>query len=143
MNIGKVEKEILKLEKTKASQKNNISTRIMKENIDIFADFLCSSINSTIKPASFFSSLKLVDVTPLHKKGREDMKENFMPVSILPTLSKLFEKCMFAQMSNFFDNIFWNQQCGFRKGCSTQHCLLVMFETWKRSLDKGKFLVLY
>ena len=45
---------------------------------------------------------------------------------------------MFAQMSTFFNNIFSNQQCGFRKGCSTQHCLLVMLETWKRSVDKGK-----
>ena len=45
---------------------------------------------------------------------------------------------MLAQMSTFFNNIFSNQQCGFRKGCSTQHCLLVMLETWKRSVDKGK-----
>ena len=41
-------------------------------------------------------------------------------------------------MSTFFDNIFPNQQCGFRKGYSTQHCLLVMLETWKRSSDKDK-----
>ena len=114
MNFGKVEKEILKLDKTKASQKTDISTRI----IDIFADFLCTSINSAIKSSGFPSSLKLVDVTPMHKKGRKDMK-NF------------FEKCM-------FDNIFLNQQCSFRKRYSTQHCLLVMLETWKRSVDKGK-----
>ena len=66
------------------------------------------------------------------------MKENFRPVSILPTLSKMFEKCMFTQMSTFSDNIFSNQQCDFRKGCSTQHCLLVMLETWKRSVNKSK-----
>ena len=41
-------------------------------------------------------------------------------------------------MSTFFDNIFSNQQCGFRKGHSTQHCPLVMLETWKNSVDKGK-----
>ena len=46
---------------------------------------------------------------------------------------------MFAEMSAFFDNIFSNQQCGFRKRYSTQHCLLVMLETWKSSVDKGKF----
>ena len=114
MNFGKVEKEILKLDKTKASQKTDISTRI----IDIFADFLCTSINSAIKSSGFPSSLKLVDVTPMHKKGRKDMK-------------KIFKKCM-------FDNIFLNQQCSFRKRYSTQHCLLVMLETWKRSLDKSK-----
>ena len=66
------------------------------------------------------------------------MKENFRPVSILPTLSKIFEKCMFAQMSTFFDNIFSNQQCGFRKGYSIQHCLLVMLKTGRSPVDKGK-----
>ena len=45
VNTGEVEKEILKLYKTKASQKTNITTRIIKENIDIFTDFLCTSIN--------------------------------------------------------------------------------------------------
>ena len=133
MNFGGVEKEILKLDKTKALQKTDIPTRIIMENIDIFADFLCTSINSAIKSSSFPSSLKLADVTPVHKKERKDMKENFRSVSILTTLSKFFEKCMFAQMSTFFDNIFSNQQRGFRKGYSTQYCLLVMLETWKRS----------
>ena len=115
VNFGEVEKEILKLDKTKASQKTDIPTRIIKENIDIFADFLCTSINSAIKSSSFLSSLKLADVTPVHKKERKDMKENFRSVSILTTLSKFFEKCMFAQMSTSFDNIFSNQQCRFRK----------------------------
>ena len=138
MNIGEVEKEILKSDETKATQKTDILTRIFKENIDIFTDFLCTSINSVIKSSSFPSALKLADVTPVHKKGRKDMKENFRPVSILPTLSKIFEKCMFAQMSTFFDNIFSNEQCGFLKGYSTQHCPLVVLETWKRSADKGK-----
>ena len=122
VNIEEVEKEILKLNKIKASQKTDIPTRTIKENIDIFADFLCTSRNSAIKSSGFLSSWKLADVTPLHKKGRKDMKENFRPVSILPTLSKIFEKCLFAKCLPY----------------STQHCLLVMLETWKRSVDKGK-----
>ena len=69
VNIGEVEKEMLKLDKTKASQKTDIPTRIIKENIDICADFLCTSINRAIKSSSFPSSLKLADVTPVHKKG--------------------------------------------------------------------------
>ena len=98
-NFGEVEK---KSNKTKASQKTDTPTRIIKENIDMFADFLCTSINSAIKSSRFPSSLKLAEVTPVHKKGRKDMKENFRPVSLLPTLSKIFEKCMFAQISTFF-----------------------------------------
>ena len=86
VNIEKVEKQILKLDKTKASRKADIPTRIIKANIDIFADILCTSINSAIKSLSFPSSLKLADVKPVHEKGKKDMKENFRSVSILPTL---------------------------------------------------------
>ena len=78
MSSGEVEKEILKLDKTEASQKTDIPTRIIKENIDIFAD-----LNSAIKSSNFSSPLKLADVTHVHKKGSKDIKEDFRPVSIL------------------------------------------------------------
>ena len=45
---------------------------------------------------------------------------------------------MFKEMSQFFDKIFSKYQCGFRKGFSTQQCLLAMLEKWKRSIDNGK-----
>ena len=61
-------------------------------------------------------------------------------MSILPNLSKIFEKCMFEQMSQFFENIFSKYQCGFRKGFSTQQCLLAMLEKWKRSVDNSKMI---
>ena len=38
-------------------------------------------------------------------------------------------------MSEFFDNIFSKYQCGFRKGYSARHCLLVMIEKWKKVVD--------
>ena len=79
---------------------NDTLTRIVKENADIFAEFLCKSVNAKFKLSMFFSSLKLADVTPLHKKGRKDLKE------ILPTLSEVFDWILFAQISVFFDNIF-------------------------------------
>ena len=80
----------------------------------------------------------MADVTPLHKKGKRDLKENYRPVSILPVFSKVFERSMFAQMSSFFDNVLSKQQCGFRKGYSTQHCLLALLEKWKRAVDSGQ-----
>ena len=45
---------------------------------------------------------------------------------------------MSEQMSQFFKNIFSKYQCAFRKGFSTQQCLLTMLEKWKRSVDKSK-----
>ena len=82
--------------------------------------------------------MKLADITALHKKGRKDNKENYRPVSILPTLSKIFERILFEQISGFFDNFLSEKQCGFRKGYSTQYCLVNLLEKWKSSVDKGK-----
>ena len=57
---------------------------------------------------------------------------------MLPTLSKVFERSMFMQMSSFFDDVFSKYQYGFRKGSSTQQCLLALLEKWKRSIYRGK-----
>ena len=134
----KIKKEINRLNKNKASQKSDIPTKIIHDNVDLFADFIVGSLKGTIKTSIFASCLKLADIAPLHKKGRKDNKENYRPVSILPTLSKIFEKILFEQMSVFFENFLSNQQCGFRKGYSTQHCLLNLLEKWKNCVDKGK-----
>ena len=134
----KIKKEINRLNKNKVSQKSDIPTKIIHDNVDLFADFIVGSLKGTIKTSIFSSCLKLADIAPLHKKGREDNKENYRPVSILPTLSKIFEKILFEQMSVFFENFLSSQQCSFRKRYSTQHCLLNLLEKWKNCVDKGK-----
>ena len=80
----------------------------------------------------------MADVTPLHKKGKKDLKGNHRPVSILPIVWKVFERSMFAQISSIFDNILSKQKCGFRKGYSTQQCLLTLLEKWKWTIDSGQ-----
>ena len=116
------EKEIFDLDTRKSCQISDIPTKIIKKNVHAFANFLCTSINGSVK-SSFPSCLKFADVTPLHNKGRKDAKQNYRPVSILQTLSKIFERSMFKKMFSFFEDIFSKHQCGFRKGFSTQKCL--------------------
>ena len=62
---------------------------------------------------------------------------------MLSNLPKVFEKIIHDQISVFFLDIFSNYQFGFRKGFSTQHCLIAIIEKWKKSVDnKGTFGVL-
>ena len=74
MDLASIEKEINNLKINKASQSSNIPTKTIKENVDIFAEFLWKSINSSIKSSTFLSCLKSADVTPLHKKGKKKTK---------------------------------------------------------------------
>ena len=117
---------------------SDISSRIIKKSADIFTDFLHSSFNNSIYQSEFPSILKLANVIHVFKKGDRNPKENYRPVSILPNISKIFERCTFRQISSSMDSYLSKQQCGFRKGCSTQYCLLVMLEKWKNGVNKGK-----
>ena len=58
-------------------------------------------------------------------------------MSILPVIFKTHDRLMYDQMYKHFDQIFSKFQCGFRKGFSTQNCLLYIIENWKESLDQG------
>ena len=70
-------------------------------------------------------------------------QKNLRPVSILPILSKLFERLIRKQLSEFFESMLSKLQCGFRKGYGTQHCLLMMLETWKEATDNKKAFEAY
>ena len=62
---------------------------------------------------------------------------NYRPISILPTLSKVYEKLLYHQMYPNFDKLFSKFQYGFVKGFNAQHCLITMIEKWWRSVDEG------
>ena len=68
------------------------------------------------------------------RKNLQLIKKTTRAVSILPVITKIFERLIFKQ-SMFFEPVFSKYQCGFRKGHSAQHCLLTMTEKWKNCLD--------
>ena len=80
--------------------------------------------------------MKYADVIPTHKKDDKTDKENYRPIRILPNHSKVYERLMYNQIYPYFDTLFSNFQCGFRKGFNAQHCLLAMIEKWHKTLDK-------
>ena len=100
-----IEKEILKLDANKRSQSSGIPIKLLKENVDIFSDFVCTNFNSSINMSKSPEDLKFADITPAYKKCKKDIKGNYRPVIILPNLSKIFKKHIFEQMSHFFENM--------------------------------------
>ena len=89
-----------------------------------------------VQSENFPSCLKWAEVTPIFRKGLRSQVGNYRPVSILPKVSKLFERPLFQKMSLFFDQIFLMYQCSFRKGINPQHCRIAMLEKWNLSKDK-------
>ena len=109
--------------------------KIMKDNKDLFFHILFSA---SFNNAGNKGVLKHADIKPIYKKESRNEKENYRPVSFLPNLSKIFARCTYDQLKNYFDKILSKYQCGFRNGFSTQHCLLAMIKKLRNSLDSGR-----
>ena len=77
----------------------------------------------------------ILDITDIILTGL--WKENYRPVSIISVVFKIFEFCLYDQIYQNIDDTLSSQEIGYRKGYSSQHLLITMFENWKKSLNKG------
>ena len=78
-------REILSLDTTKQCQDADRLTKILKENADIFSDFLFAYYNASIvKSSKFPSILTLADIIPVFMKGDKECKNNYRRVSTYP-----------------------------------------------------------
>ena len=100
----------------------DIPTRILKLSLDVISPFLTYCINICFNSCKFPNSLKLAEITPVPKKDDSHSASDYRPISILPLLSKIFEKVMADQLSKFFETKFSKLLCGFRKRHSCQPC---------------------
>ena len=80
----------------------------------------------------------MASITPVFRKNSRTSKHNYRPVSVLPVISKIIEHITCNQLSPFFESIFSKFQLSFRKGYSTQYCLVTMPEFWKKVVDENK-----
>ena len=138
MSTVQVGNEIKNLNTHKATNPNDIPAKIIIESNDIVAPYLSHIYTSSIQSRVFPNALKEADVTPIHKKGDSTEMANYRPISILPTDSKIFERNMYDQIYSYIEKHLSPYLCGFRKGYSTQHCLAVMVESWKKAIDNNK-----
>ena len=82
--------------------------------------------------------MKLAEITPVFKKKDPLNKENYKPVSVLPSISKIFEKLMQKPVYGFINNFLSPYLCDYRKGFSTRLALLSLMEKWEKVLyNKG------
>ena len=107
-----MEKDIQNIDLNKATTKNTIPPKILKVSSNTFAESLRNLFNECLITGNFPDNLKLADITPVFKKKDTLNKENCRPVSVLPSISKIF---------------------------STQLALISLIEKWKKASDHKDF----
>ena len=123
-----IKHEIGKLDPRKASVENDIPTKILIGSRDIVCVHLSKIYNNSKNDHIYPQTLKLADVTPVHKKEETTLLKNYRPISLIPVVSKLFERDMSVQILTYIDKFLSPYLFGYRKGYSTEQCLMVMLE---------------
>ena len=135
-----VEKEVRDLNSRKKGTFCNITPSEVKELPEIWLPVLNDTWNKElVNQCNFPNKLKLADITPVYKKDDATQDKNYRPVSVLPTVSKVFERLMQQQIQKYMDAHLSKYLCGYRRGYSTQTALSIFVEKWKEVLDKKGF----
>ena len=93
--------------------------------------------NQSLYTGIFPEKLKIAKVTPLFKHGEKNLTENYRPISLLASISKIFERVVFNQIYQYFveNNFLFDGQYGFRKHHSTELAALESFDRISNGLD--------
>ena len=106
----KVSIEILKMNQEKSS--TGVSIGLFKENLDICAPILTKIPNLCISDGIFPKELKLADISRIFKFADSTAKKNYRPISVLNSVSKLFERPIQHQLDQYFCKKLSDHLCG-------------------------------
>ena len=91
------------LDPKKAVGHDGISCKTIKLLAYVISPVLSDIFNHALQHGKFPDSFKVAKVIPLHKGGKSNVVNNYRPISILSTLSKLFEKVIDKRLVDFFE----------------------------------------
>lgn len=116
-----------------------ISTNAIKHLSEEITFPLTHLINLSITKSIFPTSLKVATVIPIYKQGCKNDINNFRPISLLSTFSKIFEKVLKKQLMKYLEdnNLLSKTQYGFRQNLSTSDAIDDIINTITKSLDGG------
>ena len=122
---------------------DGISNNLIKRIKDVLIKPLTLLINQMLSSGHFPSQLKISRVIPLFKSGDPELFSNYRPISLLPSLSKIFEQVIFNQLFNYMNNnkLLCLEQYGFRPGHSTELAALQLVNKITEQMDIGKILL--
>ncbi len=118
---------------------DGISTKLVKTIKDALIKPITIIINQMLNTGIFPEKLKIAKITPIHKKDDDCLFTNYRPISLLPAISKIFEKVIFKQLYEFFqkNKLFYYSQYGFRTEHSTEFAALEVIDRILVEMDKN------
>ena len=116
------------LEVGKATGSDEIPAKLLKETASVIAPSLCRIFKKKpLQLGSLPSNWKLANVVSVHKEGAKDHVENYRPISLLPIVSKIFERGGFNSIKDHLYQVISPKQHGF---CTARSCVTNLLEAF-------------
>ena len=145
LTFEKVKKEdiikiIENLKPKTSSGIDNISNKLLKLINYEIAEPLTCIVNQILETGIFPEKLKLAKVIPVYKKDEKFKLNNYRPISVLPSMSKVVERVIHQQLHSYFDKhkLYFQGQYGFRKDHNTELALLELIDRLTKTIDNGE-----
>ena len=131
-----------KLNIRKGTGLDGLGPKLLKLSANVIYKPITHIINTSIRTNVFPSILKKARITPLFKNGERENPNNYRPISVLPTISKLIERHVAKQLNTYLKHhdILYQTQSGFRENHSCHTALTKIIDTWLTELDKGNMV---
>ena len=132
-----VDKVIDSLKNKHSSGYDGLSSCLIKTIKNELLEPITLIVNQSISTGIFPSKLKIAKVIPIYKKDDERLIGNYRPISLLPAISKIFEKVIHRQIFRYFieRNLLFDSQYGFRKNHSTESAALELTDRILKIMD--------
>ncbi|GAB0097587.1 hypothetical protein DMENIID0001_132420 [Sergentomyia squamirostris] len=127
----------MNLKNTSSCGLDGLSTSHFKACSDYIAAPIAELVNDSFREGCFPRCLKLSKITPVYKSGDKTKLTNYRPISVLPTLAKIFEAAAVIQITNYIErnSILSPRQYGFRARSSTSSALFDLVSTIQVARD--------
>ena len=124
----------------KATGPDDINVRVLKLVPSVLCEPLTRLFDLSLEVGCFPSKWKIARVTPLHKDGARDNRDNYRPISVLSVLSKLLEKHVARSFMDYLlqNGLLYEMQSAFHQGHSTESALISLTDQILLSLDQDK-----
>ena len=80
---------------------DSISTALLKQIKTEVSPSITLIINQCLTTGIFTNKLKIAKVVPVFKKGDNELLDNYRPISVLPSISKIFETVIYNQLYDY------------------------------------------
>lgn len=140
VTVGEVRNIINTLPNKYACGVDDIPITVIKNVAEFIVKPLTEIINECFLDGYFPNELKAAKVVPIHKKGSKCNINNYRPISILPSLSKIFERIIYNKLLQFIqqNKIISSTHHGFLPNRSTETALFDFMNALLSDLDDHK-----